>query len=52
MTLEWAGEMAGHPSAFTRKQLIAITYHNTIAGSPPGEQIFILFEKIRFPLKN
>jgi hypothetical protein len=23
-------------------------YRNTIAGSPPGERIFIFFEKIRF----
>jgi hypothetical protein len=23
-------------------------YRNTIAGSPPGERIFIYFEKIRF----
>jgi hypothetical protein len=26
----------------------ALEYRNTIAGSPPGERIFISFEKIRF----
>jgi hypothetical protein len=25
-----------------------VEYRNTIAGSPPGERIFIVFEKIRF----
>jgi hypothetical protein len=27
-------------------------YCNTIAGSPPGERIFIYFEKIRFTSQN
>jgi hypothetical protein len=30
----------------------AITYRNTIAGSPPGERIFIFLEKIRFAFQK
>jgi hypothetical protein len=28
--------------------MVDLLYRNTIAGSPPGERIFIFFEKIRF----
>jgi hypothetical protein len=36
------------PKARTANRLLEGAYRNTIAGSPPGERIFIYFEKIRF----